>query len=542
MSRPDKARYDGFPESPNFSPPSPLIDRPRLSLRTEAELKRACAVVLQDIKPSDEILNDLPANAYNNPFDNSTKSKSGLDLTYHHKQSSLTAPYVHIPENAASSFQVTATRRENRANKDRYDSGVVFEPLEPAHTKASFTENDEALREIRANLSLRPKTSAAACVDYSADNSSSTTRTHTTYDIDRISGGTPFTSAALTPGEVSKTNVFFEGVEAPVRVIPTELQDEESTITARSWMAQQFAKRRLETSAADSPFATDNRRRPTGLPRSATVPDLRTLETAARPTSRAGSIAEGIKQYIRPRSSVDSMRSYRSVSTTGSTKGDWWRNSSLRRRFSDSSLRNSLGIGSRGRNRQSNEYDADPDLTPDLNRALPPLPGLDKWQDKPRHIAHLMKTATKDFVAKSSPRRVKDNGAVIIEPDGLERIMSKSEQEQRKLDLQRAVMEKMSCGSIGSVPSGPTSPVNVRERSIEATSRSGSRPQTAQSGSGGGAMALNKVNTVAVIEEKGEPEVVENSEKKPTFMKRLGRFGLGGSRRGAKVGKALEVS
>lgn len=126
----------------------------------------------------------------------------------------------------------------------------------------------------------------------------------------------------------------------------------------------------------------------------------------SRPCSRshAGSIKDniidGIRDYIQPRPSVDHVsrsqsrrssqagsRSSSRPSSRGSmssSKG-WLRNAAneLRRKGSWSSFRSNReeNPGKRGRA---------PDKGPDLNRSLPPLPGLDQYKEPKKHIGQLL--------------------------------------------------------------------------------------------------------------------------------------------------------
>jgi hypothetical protein len=53
--------------------------------------------------------------------------------------------------------------------------------------------------------------------------------------------------------------------------------------------------------------------------------------------------------------------------------------------------------------------------------------------------------------------------AVIVDPDGMEHKMAESEERQRYLDLQRAVMEKMFTGAIRAYTNDPEAPASINE-------------------------------------------------------------------------------
>src|SRR5437764_10101973 len=89
------------------------------------------------------------------------------------------------------------------------------------------------------------------------------------------------------------------------------------------------------------------------------------------------SVASSIKHYIRPGSSAGSIRSVATDTSTRSRTQEHW--SSIKRRLSN---------GSRYSQRNSRKATAERDTTLpvekeiDLNRPLPPLPGLDSYKEK----------------------------------------------------------------------------------------------------------------------------------------------------------------
>lgn len=122
----------------------------------------------------------------------------------------------------------------------------------------------------------------------------------------------------------------------------------------------------------------------------------------------------------------------------------------------------------------------------DLDRPLPPLPGLDSYREKPRHIGLMMKS----IISPSSRRR--DTKSIIIDDNGVERLMTADQEKRRQDDLARAVLEKMNSGSIGSVPGSPTGVITIyREGFKISDERVRSRPITAGSGAGVGAVPIN---------------------------------------------------
>ncbi|KAL8864508.1 MAG: hypothetical protein Q9174_007328, partial [Haloplaca sp. 1 TL-2023] len=354
------------------------------------------------------------------------------------------APYRHVPQNAASNFEATTSVRKPSFS---YLDIPTFEPLEPTHTTASGgktvkPERNEALEQIRATLDVRPKTSAAACIDYSGpsvESSKSTSRSNTTYnEFGRPSTGQ--TSLAMTPGDDKRTSYTSKRASDP------PLNDNESSasadVAARAWMAQELARRRAEYQSTGQAARPGSR------------------ATMQRPGSRAGSIAEsvieGVRDYIRPRASMDSMRSdynglSRSHSRGSSIKSNksntWQRVKGLRRKNSWSSFRSAKvepeGTTSTAANGEVN-----------LNRALPALPGLDQYKEKkakPTHIAQMMGGSRAKSVpnAKAMQQQQQQQQSLITtaapntRPNKPSRNMSNPEESRRQQDLRRAVEEKM---------------------------------------------------------------------------------------------------
>ncbi len=458
----DPTTPGGSIDSPPFDPPSPLINRPDLSPRTESNLRRSCAVILQEYKEAGQVYGDTLTKDHHELDEEDERVNTAIKprgdaqtqkaLFGRQKRNPsdpvpAPAPYIHIPTNAAASFEHTAARK--KPSQKHHRDHIAFEPLKPTHTTISPVASNyqDPIQRIRANLEQRPKTSNAACVDYSENTSSSTTRTNTTYDVGRSTG---LTSAALTPGDTNTDKRFSQRIsEQIVQDAPAaSLAD----ATAKAWMAQELAKRRAETASAPPPS------------RARVEPE--------RPQSRAGSIKEGIRQYIRPHASQDSLRSVaRSESASrdennGRNGGTWWRGGSLRRRGSNSSLRS--GHDNETQRPLSFRRSAD------LNRALPALPSLDKWQEKkkpPTHIAHLMRgggavTAKTTTLAPSIGSKKTKEKPTVIDDEGMERTLSKSEERLRQKDLKKAVEEKMSKGAIVT-PSVSAGLVEARQKSLE---------------------------------------------------------------------------
>lgn len=535
------AEAAGSIDSPPFEPPSPLIARQNLSPHVESSLRRSCAVILQELNEPEQFYEDISARGHYRSDREGERAKAshraGGDgqarkaSSGRHKRNesgpdSAPAPYTHVPTNAAASFEQTATGNALRQRHCR--DHLTFEPLEPTHTRISPVASNvqDPRHRPGASFGRRPKISYASFVDRSEDTSSSTTRTNTTYDRGHSTG---LTSAALTPGDSSNEKRFSQRISEQI------LQD---GTAAKSWMTQELAKRRVETASAPPP----SRNRP----------------EPERSRSRAGSIKEGIIQYIRPRASQDSMRSVaRSDSAardgnSGKEGGTWWRGGSLSRQGSNKSFRDGA----------NNEKGRPLSFVPgsNLNRALPALPGLDNWQEKkkpPTHIAHLMRgggtakanATTLDSLSSIGSKKSKEK-PTIVDETGMERTLSKAEERLRQKDLKKAVEEKMLKGAIMS-PSISADLVEARQKSLEREEKqASSKERKARRQTTRQSVALTKTAEVAAKDaasrsknEKASagvvivPETMEKEQvkEKPGLRKRLSRFMLGGG--APKTGK-----
>ncbi|KAI9709615.1 MAG: hypothetical protein M1812_007663 [Candelaria pacifica] len=448
--------YDDKPQSPSFSPPpSPCIERrPPLPARTEAELRAACAYILQEFKPSTQLYDEIVKSGYLEELDktNHKPSKpqpsflaklkrrpSDTALDVYKPQGAPEPPkYVHVPTNAARDFEQNAASRQASVGRCR-GSEDVLDPLTPAGTLSAFGQQDGSEKGKAAARITRPKTTTRA---ESYDNSTSTTNTNTTFD-DRQSQSTGVTTLPST----SHTPGLTPHPRASDQVLNDRLTATRADSAAKDWMALEFARRqrRLED-------------------------EQRQQEQQQRPPSRAGSIrsiSSGIREYIRPQSSKDSLRSAYSRDEASSTKdanggssGSRWLGS-LRRRGSFSSWKSGSG-------KDADVESTTPAEAVDLNRALPPLPGLDQYKEEeqpkkktPNHIAHLMR-ASSGYSTKSSEPQVSSPGlsitrssgpiARIVDEDGLVRTLSQEEEIEREAELRRAVQEKMRLGSIDGTP------------------------------------------------------------------------------------------
>ena len=465
---PEESRTPEELDSPPYSPTPSCTERPRIPLDILRELKDSCNILVSDTNP--------PSDDYDQPSDHQEALKKYREQQAAKKRAqaraaekvskreqeaffsrgarnenaevgSKSTPYKHIPRNAAADFENTAVPR--RPSQSYHNDDLDFEPIEPYHTKTSVknkeqpTNSDDPLHQIRAALKSRPKTSAAACVDYSGpsvDTSNSTSRSNTTYDGHGRPISTGVTSINLTPGDEKRTS---SSNPPSQRVSEQILQDGASAsladATAKAWMMQELARRRAEAKA-NGPARPGSRS--SYKPTSATEEDYR---PPSRASSIARSVTDGVRDYIRPRASMDSMRSSRSDNPNTSrshsrsnsinrdSRGGW--RAQLRRRSSFSSWRST-------KPQQGEEAKSpNPDGGVNLNRDLPALPGLDQYKEKkpkPAHIAQIMRPGARNAkTEKTKPVTMSTFNTSAALP------LSVAEEQRRQYEIRRAVEEKM---------------------------------------------------------------------------------------------------
>ena len=262
----------------------------------------------------------------------------------------------------------------------------------------------------------RPKTSAAACIDYSGasgESSKSTSRSYTDFDnkFPRPTS-TAATSAALTPGDDKNAPSFDYNRRPSYGSSHHRRPSDESYQSEESEQVKLWKQKKLLIQQAEDRYNNGGRAaRPGSRASKRSRSKLSMREDSdseyERPLSRASSIgssiASGISNYIRPRASQDSLRSEasntsglsRSVSRSSSVgrRGSWWKGSGLRRKGSWSSFRSARPEEEEPRKHRKNGG-------PNLNRPLPALPGLDQYKEAKTHIGQLMKSGGRGRKAK----------------------------------------------------------------------------------------------------------------------------------------------
>ena len=312
--------------------------------------------------------------------------------------------------------QPTRTLSNNTKGKQK-EMESLMDRIDPKPPQISTTSNsrrkqremdDSTLNHIRESLHIRPKTSAAACIDYSGasgESSKSTSRSYTDFDnkFPRPTS-TAATSAALTPGDDKNPPSFDYNRRPSYGSSNHRRPSDESHQSEESEQVKLWKQKKLLIQQAEDRYYNSGRAARPGSrasKRSRSKLSLREDNDSEyeRPLSRASSIgssiASGISNYIRPRASSDSMRSgysnesglSRSSSRSSSVgrRGSWWKGSGLRRKGSWSSFRSARPEDEEPKKHRKNGG-------PNLNRPLPALPGLDQYKEAKTHIGQLMKS------------------------------------------------------------------------------------------------------------------------------------------------------
>ncbi|TKA68503.1 hypothetical protein B0A49_07662 [Cryomyces minteri] len=398
-------------------PPSPspmIVDRRPLSPQTELELRQSCATILQDFKPSSQLYEEQLLAQRAKPLDydaiKSSARPMGSDHTgrkgsrfnpndlpevFHTPEGREDNPYAYKPKTALEDLfpEQDSTHELIKANMSRRMEQPRTIPAQPPPTARTMSKDDRMDKhdsgkvvKHRTLSGDRPK--AASRVD-SGETCSSTPQTGST-DLPWAASTAP-TSAALTPSRSSK--------RASQQMTFDQDTASRADAAAVEWMKQELEKRRRE---APSPPRERRERRERREHREH-------REQPIRPPSRTRSITSEIKEYIRPGSAAGvrspSRDSQRSTDESRGLASGWrsWgfnrRNSSRTRDNRPDSAAGSEERSDDTRGRQTTKRSVN------LNRELPPLPGLDKWKETEQelepqpvattHIANLMSSRSK---------------------------------------------------------------------------------------------------------------------------------------------------
>jgi hypothetical protein len=339
-----------------------LINRRELSPKTELELRAACALILQNFKPSDHDLRDVDPKLDFLGMDKRREYKSGTDQVRARKSSV-------VPTETRSGDAKKQSHREERATKQNPDLPMQANTSRRRAEHTSGAEREqEKRRDVRPPPSDAPRSTTAKSEVDTEDSKSVGTPLTDSRDLHANNGSTAPTSVALTSeGSSKRASRHLESAAA--------IADAQ----AAQWMRQELEKRRHQLPSGPQ-----------------THPKVE--EGPSRPPSRARSIRSlksGIKEYVFPgsatlsrtqsRESLNTVNSHTSSQVEG--KQSRWRSWNFQRK--NSSRASSRPGTSKGRT-ESQEQDKKGELN--LNRELPPLPGLDSW-DKQEEQAKQKETA-----------------------------------------------------------------------------------------------------------------------------------------------------
>lgn len=327
------------------------ISRQRIDHKTEQELRAACALILQNFKPSDH---DMP----------DADPKLDFRGPHRRKEHKTEAPplvlpvRVHRPTGAPTDSKNTHDARKDTQKVANAAARTYPDLAMRANTGKRRVENTDNTDSEGSTRRLVKSPTTDAPRQHIA-------RTDTTETDDVLSVGTPLTASTDTHHYSHST--------APTSVAVTHRSSKRTSrqgdgpaaiadAQAAEWMRQELEKRRQQMAAQ---------------------PESSRSQTAERPPSRSASIRAGFRDYIFPGSrSLSRTQSHTSLNSqsssqpkrTGSAQG--WRSWGLDRM---SSSRSSSRPGTSSGRKELANQDKKSELN--LNRELPPLPSLDTWKE-----------------------------------------------------------------------------------------------------------------------------------------------------------------
>lgn len=391
------------------------VDRQELSPTDLAELRDACGLLARQVSIAAQALEDA-----RNRRESNVKPKKGKNSGKHSSQTTTSktesqgrstrrrdgdihesplppsksvAPGEYVPVGAAMRLGNVATliNRLPTPSVDVIDS----DPLALCRVPKSRCQVNPVHLDTRISLDLlgRPATSAGISRDHVAsshDTSRYTSQTATTSDqpSTRLSSwSSPATERKSSPG----SNCVSE------QISPHRLSSSAAGVATKTWMMQELAHRQAHSSD----------RRPV---RPGSCGSTTTSKPAGteRPGSRAGAIKDTLRDYIRSRPSSDTVRSETYLRRFDSRRGqeshgggsNWWRGSGFGHGKSWHSFRNV---------KANEEGLSGTEISPNLNRELPALPGLDRYRARKSnatHVAQLMRPQSAVVKPTGEPPRL----------------------------------------------------------------------------------------------------------------------------------------
>lgn len=378
------------------------VDRQELSPADLAELRDACGLLSRQVSIAAQALENA-----RNRRESSVKPKKGKSSAKRSSQttsktesqgrsahrrdgdtheaplppSKSVVPSEYVPVGAAMRYGNVATliNRLPTPSVDVIDS----DPLALCRVPKSRCQVNTVHLDTRISPDFfgRPATSAGVSRDHLASSHNSsryTSQTATTLDQ-------PSTrlSSWSSPATERKSSPSSNG--ASEQISPHRLSSSAAGVAAKTWMMQELAHRQAHSSD----------RRPV-RPGSCGSTVYKPAGTE-RPGSRAGAFKDTLRDYIRSRPSSDTVRSTARSETHlrrfDSRRGqeshgggsNWWRGSGFGHGKSWHSFRTA---------KANEEGPSETETSPNLNRELPALPGLDQYRARKSnatHVAQLMR-------------------------------------------------------------------------------------------------------------------------------------------------------
>lgn len=400
------------------------VDRQELSPTDLAELRDACGLLARQVSMAAQALEDA-----RNRRESNVKPKKGKNSSKHSSHPSTSkpesqgrsarrrdgdthepplppskssAPAEYVPVGAAMRLGNVATLI-NRLPTPSVDL-IDADPLALCRVPKSRCQLNPVHLDTRISLDLRgrPATSAGVPRDHLAsshDSSRYTSQTATTSDqpSTRLSSwSSPANERKSSPG----SNCVSE------QISPHRLSASAAGVAAKTWTMQELAHRQAHSSD-----------RPTVRPGSCGSTPYKPAGTE-RPGSRAGTIKDTLRDYIRARPSSDTVHSTawseanlrrfdgRRGQESHGGGSNWWRGSGFGNGKSWHSFRNT---------KVHEEGPSGTDTCPNLNRELPALPGLDQYrarQSNATHVAQLMRPKSAAIKPTGEPPRPAPTTAV----------------------------------------------------------------------------------------------------------------------------------
>ncbi|OAL48400.1 hypothetical protein IQ07DRAFT_613092 [Pyrenochaeta sp. DS3sAY3a] len=348
---------------------SPWINRPVIDPQTELELRAACRLILRNFKPSDHGMENTDPKL---DFGAMSRPREPREHKEHKTQTSEVRVRMPTgaPADAASNFvaRKPSTKTRSRAKADM-EIRARKQNEGPARSnstrqRADFAWLDDRDDKRQQNLKKYGKSPSidlqrpAAPRTDTDDEVVTPVTVASSYAYSKNASTAP-TSASLTSGRSS--NRRSRQLDNPAAIADAQ---------AAEWMRQELEKKKKEDGSQARP------------------------STAVRPPSRSASIRNNIREYVFPGtrsrslSRAQSSESLRTAETLGSQDSQdiqrsgsvtGWRGWNLPRRTNSRS--NSRPGTSKGPAEESEQSKKGDSKTVNLNRELPPLPGLDTWKD-----------------------------------------------------------------------------------------------------------------------------------------------------------------